>query len=69
MQNKVIAFELGLSTRTVEAYRFQLLDKLGVRGTAEAVRLGLAAGLAEENFGATWNRGEGGQTPGAGAAR
>ena len=46
-QNKIIAFELDLSIRTVEAYRSQLLKKLGVRGTAEAVRLGLAAGLGE----------------------
>jgi len=34
-----------LSIRTVEAYRGQLLTNLGVRGTAEAVRLALAAGL------------------------
>lgn len=50
MQNKIIAFELGLSTRTVEAYRSQLLEKLGARGTAEAVRVALAAGLAGERF-------------------
>ena len=41
--NKVIAWELGLSIRTVEAYRAQMLDKLGARGTAEAVRMALAA--------------------------
>lgn len=44
-QNKIIAYELGLSVRTVEAYRGQLLTNLGVRGTAEAVRLALAAGM------------------------
>jgi len=43
--NKIIAWELGLSIRTVEAYRAQMLAKLGVRGTAEAVRLAMAAGL------------------------
>lgn len=43
--NKIIAWELGLSIRTVEAYRAQMLVKLGVRGTAEAVRMALAAGL------------------------
>jgi len=48
MQNKIIAFELGLSIRTIEAYRSQLLAKLGVRGTAEAVRLALTAGLLDE---------------------
>jgi two-component system response regulator FixJ len=47
--NKMIAFELGLSVRTVESYRAQMLEKLGVRGTAEAVRMGIAAGLAEED--------------------
>jgi two-component system response regulator FixJ len=51
LQNKVIAFELGLSTRTVEAYRSQLMEKLGTRGTAEAVRLALTAGLTGEHFG------------------
>lgn len=45
LPNKIIAFDLGLSIRTVEAYRAQLLDKLGVRGTAEAVRLAIAAGM------------------------
>jgi two-component system response regulator FixJ len=43
--NKIIAYDLGLSIRTVEAYRSQVLDKLGVRSTAGAVRLALAAGL------------------------
>ena len=46
--NKVIAWELGLSVRTVESYRAQMLEKLGVKSTAEAVRIGIAAGLTEE---------------------
>ena len=46
LQNKLIAHELGLSIRTIEAYRSQLLTKLGVTGTAGAVRLALAAGLS-----------------------
>lgn len=54
-QNKIIAFELGLSIRTVETYRAQLLEKLHVRGTAEAVRLALAAGLGEERSDQTRN--------------
>jgi two-component system, LuxR family, response regulator FixJ len=47
-QNKIIAWELGLSIRTVEAYRAQVLMKLGVRGTAEAVRLAMAAGMGTD---------------------
>lgn len=51
LQNKIIAYELDLSIRTVETYRAQLLEKLHVRGTAEAVRLAIDAGLASEPFG------------------
>jgi len=45
--NKVIAWELGLSVRTVESYRAQMLEKLGVKSTAEAVKMAIAAGLEE----------------------
>jgi len=48
LQNKIIAYELGLSIRTVEAYRAQLLDRLGARGTADAVRVAIAAGFMDE---------------------
>ena len=49
--NKVIAWELGLSVRTVEAYRAQLFERLGARNAADAVRLALAAGLvSDENL-------------------
>jgi two-component system response regulator FixJ len=43
--NKVIAWELGLSVRTVEAYRGQLIERLGARNTADAIRLALDAGF------------------------
>lgn len=46
LPNKIIAFELDLSIRTIEAYRAQLLEKLGARGTAEAVRIALTAGMS-----------------------
>ena len=48
LANKTIAWELGLSVRTVEDYRAQLLERLGVRCTAEAIRIGLDAGLRTE---------------------
>jgi two-component system response regulator FixJ len=44
--NKVMARELGLSIRTVEAHRSQLLQRLGASGTADVVRIGLATGFA-----------------------
>lgn len=43
--NKAIAFELGISPRTVEVHRANLMEKLGVRSLPEAVRIGLAAGI------------------------
>lgn len=43
--NKVIGFELGISPRTVEVHRANLMEKLGVRSLPEAVRIGLAGGL------------------------
>jgi two-component system response regulator FixJ len=45
--NKIIAWELGLSVRTVEAYRAQLFERLGARNAADAVRLALASGLID----------------------
>lgn len=43
--NKIIAWELGLSVRTVEAYRAQLLERLRARNTADAVGIALSAGV------------------------
>lgn len=41
--NKVIGYELGMSTRTVEVHRARVLDKLGARNGPEMVRLVLAS--------------------------
>lgn len=49
--NKIIAYELGLSIRTVEAYRAKLLVRLQIRGTADVVKFALAAGLDASDFG------------------
>ena len=43
-QNKVIARDLGISPRTVEIHRANLMDKLGVQSLSEALRTALAAG-------------------------
>ena len=45
--SKVTAHRLGLSVRTVEAYRGQLFERLDVRGMAEAVRIAVLAGLLD----------------------
>jgi two-component system, LuxR family, response regulator FixJ len=50
-QSKVIAYELGLSVRTVEVHRARMLERLGTRRLAEAVRLAVLAGLARDNHG------------------
>jgi two-component system response regulator FixJ len=41
--NKIIAFDLGLSVRTVEVHRARMMDRLGVGQFAEAVRLAVMA--------------------------
>jgi DNA-binding CsgD family transcriptional regulator len=43
--SKAIAYDLGISARTVEVHRARLLDRLNVRTTAEAVRLATLASL------------------------
>lgn len=45
-QNKVIAFDLGISVRTVEVHRSRMMDRLGVHQFAEAVRLLVLASFA-----------------------
>ena len=44
--NKVIAHDLGISTRTVEVHRARMLERLGTRHSAEAIRLAVLARLA-----------------------
>ena len=43
--NKVIAYDLGISPRTVEIYRANLMSKAGAKNLSELMRIALAAGL------------------------
>jgi FixJ family two-component response regulator len=44
--NKVIAYDLDISQRTVEIHRARVMEKMGVRSLAHLVRMVMAA---EEN--------------------
>ena len=43
LPNKTIAYDLGISPRTVEIHRANVMSKLGVRSLSEALRLAFAA--------------------------
>lgn len=43
--NKVIAYELGISTRTIEIHRARIMEKMGADSLSHLVRLALAAGV------------------------
>lgn len=45
--NKTIAYDLGISPRTVEIHRANLMVKLGVHSLSEALRIAFAAGLGD----------------------
>ncbi|MEW5685389.1 MAG: response regulator FixJ [Pseudomonadota bacterium] len=46
--NKQIAFELGISPRTVEVYRANVMSKTGAHGLSELVRIALLAGFDKD---------------------
>ena len=45
--NKQAAAELGISTKTIEKHRHQLMSKLGVHGTAALTHFAIYAGIIE----------------------
>lgn len=46
--NKTIAYDLGISPRTVEIHRANLMGKLDVSSLSEALRMAFAAGLGDD---------------------
>jgi two-component system response regulator FixJ len=51
--NKVIAFDLNISVRTVEVHRLHMMGRLGTKQFADAIRLAVMAKLAPRNRGET----------------
>jgi len=49
LPNKTIAYDLGISPRTVEVHRANLMTKLGARSLSEALRIAFAAGLGRDH--------------------
>lgn len=49
MPNKLIAHELGISLRTVEMHRANMMNRLGVKSLAEALRIAADAQLEPRN--------------------
>ena len=47
--NKVIAFDLNISVRTVEVHRARMMERLGIKQFADAIRLAVMATLAPRN--------------------
>jgi two-component system response regulator FixJ len=45
LPNKTIAYDLGISPRTVEVHRANLMTKLDVRSLSDALRIAFAAGM------------------------
>ena len=48
--NKTIAYDLGISPRTVEIYRANMMEKLRVRSLSEALRIAFIAEEADETL-------------------
>jgi two-component system response regulator FixJ len=47
--NKTIAFDLGISPRTVEIYRANLMTKMAAKSLSDLVRMAMMAGILEHS--------------------
>jgi len=47
--NKMIAFDLGISPRTVEIYRANLMTKMSANSLSDLVRMAMTAGILENS--------------------
>lgn len=45
--NKLIAFDLGIATRTVEVHRANLMEKLSAHSLSDVLKIAFSAGLGE----------------------
>jgi two-component system response regulator FixJ len=45
LPNKTIAYDLGISARTVEVHRARVMEKMQVRSLSALVRIAIAAGI------------------------
>jgi two-component system response regulator FixJ len=50
--NKVIAFDLGISPRTVEIYRANLMTKMSANSLSDLVRMAMVSGILDSSSGA-----------------
>ncbi|PCD69050.1 MULTISPECIES: response regulator transcription factor [Rhizobium] len=49
LQNKMIAYHLGISSRTVEVHRANVMVKMGARNLAELMRMAIAIDAVEQS--------------------
>jgi two-component system response regulator FixJ len=49
LQNKMIAFQLGISSRTVEVHRANVMAKMGARNLAELMRMAITIDAATQS--------------------